>query len=391
MTVWAIILCLALGAGVGVVVTLLVTSSIRQVDSAVNLSSSMLPRGVAELVSLIEIPLVIVDGSGEIVAMSPGTEDLGLTKNARFVSQDVREIVRRVRATGRPVTKELEFSRGRLSASTVTLSLRADRFGASFVLVVIADKTEMRRLEEVRRDFVANISHELKTPIGAVTLLAEALNQAADDPTTVRHFAERLSDEAERLATLTREIIDLSKLQADEGLEPFKIVDLNDVVAAAVDHNQIAARSRDLEFVVGHEEKAIVMGDSARLVMAVSNLIANAIAYSTPPGRIGIGITDTGKFIEVAVTDNGIGMTKEETERVFERFYRTDKARSRSTGGTGLGLSMVKHIVNHHDGDVRVWSKPGSGSTFTIRIPSARPQKDSDQAKDTTKDKEKVA
>ena len=371
MAAWVVFLSLAVGAGAGVAVTLLVVSSLRQVDTAVNMATSVLPRGVIELVSLIEIPLVILDGAGDIVAMSPGTENLGLTKNKRFASNEVRKIVERVRSTGRPVSRELELNRGPLGGATVNFSLRADRFGANFVLVVMADKTEMRRLEEVRRDFVANISHELKTPIGAVTLLAEALNHAADDPDTVRHFAERLSDEAARLATLTREIIELSRLQAEEGLEPFELLDLNDIVSAAVDHNQVSARARGLEIVIGSDDKATVLGDSPRLVMAISNLITNAITYSTPPGRIGIGVTRSGKYVEVAVTDSGIGMSAEESERVFERFYRTDQARSRSTGGTGLGLSIVKHIVAHHGGDIRVWSKPNRGSTFTLRFPYA--------------------
>jgi len=371
MALWVVLTSLAVGAGAGAGVTLLIISSLRQAKSAVEMASAILPRGVAELVSLIEIPLAIVDGAGNIVSMSPSTDELGLTKNTRFASPEVRKMIERVRNTGRPASREMDISRGPLGGATINLSLRADRFGTNFVLVVMADKTEMRRLEEVRRDFVANISHELKTPIGAVTLLAEALHQAADDPDTVRHFAERLSDEAARLATLTREIIELSRLQAEEGLEPFQLLDLNDVVAAAVDHKQVTARARGLEIVYGGDEKAMVRGDSSRLVMAISNLITNAITYSVPPGRIGIGITRNGQFIEVAVTDNGIGMTVEEAQRVFERFYRTDQARSRSTGGTGLGLSIVKHIVNHHGGDIRVWSRPNKGSTFTLRFPSA--------------------
>jgi two-component system sensor histidine kinase SenX3 len=374
MALWMILASLAVGTGAGAGVTLLIISSLRQVKSAVEMASATLPRGVAELVSLIEIPLAIVDGAGNIVSMSPRTAELGLTKNTRFASAEVRKMIERVRATGRPASRDMDISRGPLGGATINLSLRADRFGTNFVLVVMADKTEMRRLEEVRRDFVANISHELKTPIGAVTLLAEALHQAADDPDTVRHFAERLSDEATRLATLTREIIDLSRLQAEDGLEPFELIDVNDVVAAAVDHNQVTARARGLEIVIGGLDRAVVSGDSSRLVMAVSNLIANAITYSRPPGRIGVGISRKHHFIEVTVTDNGIGMTHEETQRVFERFYRTDQARSRSTGGTGLGLSIVKHIVSHHGGDIRVWSKPNQGSTFTLRFPEAESQ-----------------
>jgi len=372
MNLWVVLISLIVGAGAGVAVTLLVISSVRQARSAAGMLVGELPRGVVELVSLIEIPLVIVDGAGEIVAMSPSTDNLGLIRNNRIANPELKKIVERVRLTSRPSAKDLEISRGPLGGVKLDLSVRADRLGVNFVLLVLADKTAVRRLEEVRRDFVANISHELKTPIGAITLLAEALQSAADDEDTVRHFADRLADEAERLATLTREIIELSRLQAEDGVEGFRIVDLNDVVAQAVDHNQVTATSRHLDMVVSGNAKAPVMGDSTRLVMAVSNLITNAITYSVPPARIGIAVAKAGQFFEVTVTDSGIGMTSEEAERVFERFYRTDQARSRATGGTGLGLSIVKHIAANHGGDVRVWSRPGKGSTFTLRFPIAK-------------------
>ena len=372
MTIWTILIALLVGAGAGTGVTMLVMSSVRQARNAVSMVAGTLPRGVVELVSLIEIPLVILDGAGDVVAMSPSTEELGFTKNNRVSNPELKKIVDRVRLSGRPVARELSLSRSPLGGVKLDMAVRGDRFGLNFVVLELADKTAVRRLDEVRRDFVANISHELKTPIGAITLLAEALQQAADDEDTVRHFADRLADEAERLATLTREIIELSRLQAEEGVEPFQIVDLNDVIAQAVDHNQVAAASRKLEFVVSGDSKALVRGDAARLVMAVSNLITNAIAYSLPPARIGIDLKKSGQFAEITVTDSGIGMTREESERVFERFYRTDQARSRTTGGTGLGLSIVKHVVANHGGDIRVWSRPGKGSTFTLKFPIAK-------------------
>lgn len=372
MTIWTILIALLVGAGGGVAVTLLVVSSVRQARAAATMVTGSLPRGVVELVSLIEIPLVIIDGAGDIVAMSPSTEELGFTRNNRLSNAELKKIIERVRLTNRPVVREFSQNRGPLGGVKLDLAVRADRFGMNFVVLELADKTAVRRLDEVRRDFVANISHELKTPIGAITLLAEALQQAADDEDTVRHFADRLADEADRLATLTREIIELSRLQAEEGIEAFQLVDINDVVAQAVDHNQVSAVSRNLDIVVANSSKATVRGDSARLVMAVSNLITNAITYSVPPARIGVSVGRTGQFVEITVTDTGIGMTREESERVFERFYRTDQARSRTTGGTGLGLSIVKHVVSNHGGDIRVWSRPNKGSTFTLRLPFAK-------------------
>ena len=247
--------------------------------------------------------------------------------------------------------------------------MRVARLGSRFILLIADDRTESYRLDAVRRDFVANISHELKTPIGAVGLLAEALEQASDDPDQVRAFAQRLTTEANRLASMTQEIIELSRLQAIDVLDTAEEVKVDDVVQAAIDKNRVAADSLGITLVGGGEKRLRVWGDEAMLVTAVHNLIANAIQYSVPPSRVGIGVSGTEDTIEIAVTDQGIGIPDDELDRVFERFFRVDQARSRSTGGTGLGLSIVKHVVQNHGGEIRVWSQPGRGSTFTIRLP----------------------
>jgi two-component system sensor histidine kinase SenX3 len=217
---------------------------------------------------------------------------------------------------------------------------------------------------------VANISNELKTPIGAVGLLAEALDAASADPDRVRHFAGRLTQEADRLGRLTQDIIELSRLQAVDALGASQTIDLRSVVDTAVDRNRVVAEARSVELIVRGGKSAKVLGDEAMLVTAVDNLVANAIAYSPDGSRVGIGLASGGDgSVEVAVTDQGFGIPEEELERVFERFYRVDPARSRRTGGTGLGLAIVKHVVQNHGGDVRVWSQVGSGSTFTVRLP----------------------
>ncbi|MES1212097.1 MAG: ATP-binding protein, partial [Leifsonia sp.] len=280
-------------------------------------------------------------------------------------------LVDEVRRDGAPISKVLQLAHTPFGANQLQLHVRVARLGTRFVLLLAEDRTESYRLDEVRRDFVANISHELKTPIGAIGLLAEAIATASDEPAEVKRFAKRLTIEADRLARLTHEIIELSRLQAAEPLASADRVDIDSVIAQAVDRNRVAAESHRISIVTGGDAGAEVYGDEHLLVTAVHNLIANAIQYSPDGFRVGVGVTNSDGVVEIAVTDQGVGIPENERDRVFERFFRVDNARSRHTGGTGLGLSIVKHAVQNHGGDVRVWSKQGSGSTFTIRLPEA--------------------
>jgi two-component system sensor histidine kinase SenX3 len=239
------------------------------------------------------------------------------------------------------------------------------------VLLLAEDRTESHRLDAVRRDFIANISHELKTPIGAVGLLAEALQAASSEPDQVRRFAKRLKKESERLARITQEIIELSRLQSADALTSAELVSIDQVIALAVDETRVAAESNAVKVVAGGDTGAEVFGNESLLVTALHNLIANAIQYSPRGSRVGLGVRHGDGVIEIAITDQGVGIPEDELDRVFERFFRTDPARSRNTGGSGLGLSIVKHVVQNHGGDVRVWSQLGRGSTFTIRLPQA--------------------
>lgn len=270
--------------------------------------------------------------------------------------------------------EDLELPRGGRGDVMGYLSFRAAQLGNRYVLVTADDLTESRRIDEVRRDFVANISHELKTPIGAIGLLSETLVIAADDPAHVRKFAAQLVTESERLGALTKDIIELSRLQSVDALEASEETGIDKVVQAAIDGNEVVARARGIELVRAKKSKLRVMGDPGLLQVAVSNLIANAVKYSPDNTRVGVGVRGTKGFVEIAVTDQGVGIPEADLDRVFERFYRVDPARSRATGGTGLGLAIVKHIISNHGGDVRVWSQPGKGSTFTIRIPEADPE-----------------
>lgn len=366
-----IVLALAVGGIAGAAIVVLITSAVKQGQTASELASWELPKGVSDLLEVLEIPAVIVDPSHNVMAASFPAQALGLISHGRLVSAELIEIVDDLRYGGHSISKELEISRGPFGDATLSISARAIRFGVRFTLVLAADKTEYRRLEEVRRDFVANISHELKTPIGAVGLLAEALNEAADDPAMVRKFADRLTTEASRLAGITREIIELSRLQSAAALSEPELLSIDEIISKAVDRNKVAAGAKNCEIKVGGDTGLAIFGNEPSLVVAFDNLISNAVQYSPDDSRVGIGVSVKDDCVEVAVTDQGVGMSSDEVARVFERFYRTDEARSRTTGGTGLGLSIVKHTIINHGGDVRVWSQPGKGSTFTIRIPLA--------------------
>jgi two-component system sensor histidine kinase SenX3 len=241
--------------------------------------------------------------------------------------------------------------------------------GARLVLLIIRDVTEQERLDQMRRDFVANTSHELKTPVGAVSLLAEAIESAADDPAQVRIFAARISAEAGRLGQLTGRIMSLSRLQAEDGLTEVAPLAIDEVIASSIEAHVVQADSAGVELARGGDRGVWVRGDAQILIEAVGNLIANAIVYSPRGSRVGVGVRAEGGVVEIAVSDQGIGIAEPDRERIFERFYRADEARSRRTGGTGLGLSIVKHATQRHGGEVRLWSRPGRGSTFTIRLP----------------------
>ena len=368
---WLVPLALAFGIVVGAGVVLILLASARRGQRAVEVASSAVPDGVDQVIEALESAGVVLDPSNNVVKASPGALAFGLVWNGALVHPQLVTMVDRVRRYGEPITQELELARGPFGDANIYLFVRVARLGARYILLLAEDRTESYRLDEVRRDFVANISHELKTPIGAVGLLAEALQAASDEPDQVKRFAKRLTKESERLARITQEIIELSRLQAADALSKPDVVEIDHVVALAIDQNRVAADSNKVTIISGGDTGAEVYGDEPLLAVALHNLVANAIQYSPKGSRVGIGVTHTDGVVEIAVTDQGIGIPEEDRDRVFERFYRIDPARSRHTGGSGLGLSIVKHVVQNHGGDIRVWSQPGNGSTFTIRLPEA--------------------
>ena len=368
---WLVPLSLAFGVFVGAGMVAIIVLAARRGQMAVDVVSSAVPDGVDQVLDAIESAGVVLDHSNNVVKASAGAMAFGIVYNGALVHPEIVKLIDKVRRRGEPIAEELHLARGPFGEASIYLFVRVARLGARYILLLADDRTESYRLDEVRRDFVANISHELKTPIGAVSLLAEALTEAAKDPVQVKKFAKRLTKESERLTRITKEIIQLSRLQAADAISKPELVDIDDVVAQAIDQNQVAAESSKIRLVSGGDAGAEVYGDEPLLAVALHNLIANAIQYSPKGSRIGVGVSNDDGVVEIAVTDQGIGIPDEDLDRVFERFYRIDPARSRHTGGSGLGLSIVKHVVQNHGGDVRVWSQPGNGSTFTIRLPEA--------------------
>ncbi|GAA1439579.1 sensor histidine kinase [Leifsonia poae] len=368
---WLVLLSLALGLAVGAGFVWLLHIAARRGDHAVQVASPTVPDGVDQVLDALESAGVVLDPSNNVIKASPGAHSIGLVWNGALVHPHLVELVDQVRRNGEPITEDCELARGPFGDASIYLSVRVARLGTRYVLLLAEDRTESFRLETVRRDFVANISHELKTPIGAVGLLAEALDDASDDPDQVRRFAHRLTEESHRLARITQDIIELSRLQAADAFTNAERVSANKVVSAALDQNRVAAEARGIELAVKGDKSAQVIGEEALLVTAVHNLVSNAIQYSPDDSRVGIGVRTIDGVVEIAVTDQGEGIPEDDLDRVFERFFRVDQARSRHTGGTGLGLAIVKHAVQNHGGEVRVWSQPGRGSTFTIRLPEA--------------------
>lgn len=365
------LLSLLVGMFVGVSVALLITLALRARDRALAADSSHLPDGLHAVLGGMDDAAVVVDASSTVVASSLAAELFGMHEGEVLPSVELRTLARTARTNGRPATDTLRLGRTTTLAPTRLVTARASAVTPRLVLLVVRDITERERVEEMRRDFVTNTSHELKTPVGAVMLLSEAIESAADDPAQVRSFAGRLHAEAARLGQLTGRIMSLSRLQAADELSEVRDLSVDQIVAAAIEAHLTQADAAAVEVVRGGDRGLHVRGDMQILSEAVGNLVSNAIAYSPSGSRVGVGVKRVGDVVEIAVTDRGIGIPEGEQQRVFERFYRADQARSRSTGGTGLGLAIVKHAVQRHGGEVRLWSQPGRGSTFTVRLPLA--------------------
>jgi len=332
--------------------------------------ATRLPPGVVSVLSVLSSSAVVLDHSDKVLMASQAARTFGLVKDGQLMVGELLALVRQTRRDGQTREGEVDLSGSTFGGRRTSFAVRVAPMGADGLILLLAeDQTESRRVEEVRRDFVANISHELKTPVGALALLAETMEEAADDPEAVRRFAGRMRQEASRLTYLVQDLITLSRIQAAEPMPDPITVDLSTIVAEAVDRVRMKASARGIDLVAVCEERVVVLGDEDLLVTALRNLLENAIAYSPDKTRVMISASRDARTAQVSVADQGIGIPERDRERIFERFYRVDPARSRATGGTGLGLAIVKHVMAAHRGKVTVWSQEGVGSTFTLQMP----------------------
>ena len=333
-------------------------------------SGSALPTTVTDLLNSVDAEALVLAPGESIIYATPGVAPFNLTRDRFLLNNSLLTLVRAVRRSGLQQEATMELPRGPIGDGTHDLLVRVTPIGdEGLIAILIFDDSEMRRLDAIRRDFVANISHELKTPIGALSILSEAVLGAADDPEAITRFATRMQTEAHRLSGLVQEIIDLSRLQDGDPLKSGEVIDLVLATKEAADQTALSAEARNIEVVLSLPDKVEITGSRDQVIMAVHNLIENAINYSPEGTRVAVALRVVDGIAEISVSDQGIGIPESALERIFERFYRVDAARSRATGGTGLGLSIVKHVATNHGGDVSVWSVEGAGSTFTIRFP----------------------
>jgi two-component system, OmpR family, sensor histidine kinase SenX3 len=313
----------------------------------------------------------IVLAHGEVpIFITPGIEQIGLLKDGKVQSSELLATVRVVRRTHSRQMGQIEIPRGPIGEGRHELTVNVIPLTENdLVLVLLSDESEAQRVHEVRRDFVANISHELKTPIGALSLLSEAVLGAKNDPEAVEKFANRMQTESKRLTDLVQEIINLSRLQDSDPLSVPSELHVQDLIREAIDQTQVTADSRQIVVTNSGNVDGLILGDREQLIMAIQNLIENAINYSPEGTKVTVTSKVENGIVDISVTDQGIGIPDADLDRIFERFYRVDPARSRLTGGTGLGLSIVKHVALKHGGEVKVWSSESVGSTFSLRLP----------------------
>ncbi len=357
------------GALLGAVTVLAWRLSERAQGRTPSVAEPLVPPGVAAVLSVLRSSALVVGPDDEVLKASAPSHMLGVVRGSRLDVPDLLEMVHLVRRDGQIREGELVLRRTR-NGPALNVAARVAPLGSRLVLVLVEDRTRERRVEAIRRDFVANVSHELKTPVGALNLLAEAVAQAADDPEAVTRFAARMQMESERLTRLVQQIIELSRLQGDDPLEDATEVLVDEIVERAMDRVRVDAGSKQVELTSTGERGCMVIGNGDQMLAALGNLVENAAVYSAPRTQVTISVRLVDRMVEIAVTDQGVGIPAPELERIFERFYRVDPARARDTGGTGLGLSIVKHVVATHGGEVRVWSVEGDGSTFTMALPA---------------------
>jgi two-component system sensor histidine kinase SenX3 len=367
----AVAIGVIIGVALGAIAVALLrrTPGAEPVQEGPDVAGDLAP-GIVEVLDALRLPSLVVGVDDRIVRASATAHVMGLVRNDRVYPAELAATVAKSRRDGKARDREVVRDAAlRDEKGLRTVEVHISPLTRGHVLLIAEDVTEARRLDMVRRDFVANVSHELKTPTGALALLAEAIEGAADDPEAVKRFAGRMNHEATRLGGLITELIDLTRVQDSGPLREPDEVSIDGVVIEAIDATRLAADARRITVTSGGELGLTAYGERRQLITALKNLVANAIAYSPEGTRVAVASRSAGDQVEISVTDQGIGIPSADLDRVFERFYRVDAARSRQTGGTGLGLSIVKHVIANHGGEIAVWSVEGEGSTFTLKLP----------------------
>ncbi|WP_290513180.1 ATP-binding protein [Aeromicrobium sp.] len=341
-----------------------------QHDDFVVEPAPIVPAGAELVLSVLSSSAVLVDSSDSVVKASAPAVAMGIVHEDRLEPDELKALVRQVRRDGQ--VREADISLQPRRGTTSYVHARVAPLTSRLILVLADDRTREQRVESIRRDFVANVSHELKTPVGALNLLAEAVGEAKDDPEAVVRFSSRMHLESERLTRLVQQIIDLSRLQNDILSDDATTIKIGELVSEACEHSATDAEHKRIAIVSSVEPDLFVHGDRGQLHAAVSNLVENAVTYSPDGSRVSVTALLAENDVRLTVADNGIGIPGDELDRIFERFYRVDPARARATGGTGLGLSIVKHVAASNGGTVEVWSEPGLGSSFTLILPAYR-------------------
>jgi two-component system sensor histidine kinase SenX3 len=369
----AIIATLFSGVLIGFFAAWLIVTGVQNRRAQSGKDSRLTPTAANEILNSLALTGMVLDPENRVVRASIGTAIYGLVHENHLEHPELLDLVNSARNSSAPVTGEVDVEIRELEM--LHMQARAGGIGANYVVLVLEDRTEARRIDEVRRDFVANVSHELKTPIGAIDLLTRSIRRHVDEPDKVSAYATDLSKQAERLATLVHDIIELSRYQGAKGIGIDESIDVTAAVSDAIDRNEVLAETKKVKVVADLSGHHLVYGDHEQLATGIRNLIENAINYSEEGQMVGVGIKSENGWCTISVKDDGAGISPEDQKRVFERFYRVDPSRSRQTGGTGLGLSIVKHIAENHHGKVELASMPGRGSTFSLVIPSATPSK----------------
>ena len=336
----------------------------EQQNPSSNSSRNLLLKLIQSLPDIV----IWVDGDNKIKYASEVALSLNIAREDKIQIDALETIILMARKIDEPLIRKVKAKRP-LGIAKLNLDTWVMRLERGEVLLWAQNNSIVGRVETVRRDFVANISHELKTPVGALSLLAEAIEEAGKDSESVQKFAKRIRPETKRLTNVIQDIIDLSQVQSDDPLATANPVEVSRIINDSVDAIQLLADLHSVEIVQVSEPDVKIVGDEYQLVMAIRNLLTNAITFSPVNSRITVGAKLKGRVVEITVSDQGMGISLENQSRIFERFYRVDPARSRSTGGTGLGLAIVKHVCENHGGEVSVWSVQGQGSTFTMKFP----------------------